>query len=81
MKVLNLQQPGASKIFVTKCEALRNARHRNLLRVITACSSVDYQGNDFEALVYEYVYSGSLESNNCIAMREIMIGVSASFKE
>jgi len=62
VKVLNLQRPGASKSFVAECEALRNMRHRNLVGVITACSSVDYQGNDFKALVYEYMHGGSLES-------------------
>ena len=62
VKVLNLQQPGASKSFMAECKALRNVRHRNLVRVITTCSSVDYHGNDFKALVYEFMQCGSLES-------------------
>jgi len=61
VKVLNLQRPGASKSFMAECKALRNVRHRNLVRVITACSSVDYDSNDFKALVYEFMQSGSLE--------------------
>ena len=36
-------------------------RRRNLVKVITSCSAVDYQGNDFKALVYEFMPIGSLE--------------------
>ncbi|CAL5403854.1 unnamed protein product [Camellia sinensis] len=61
VKVLNLQFRGASKSFITECEALRRIRHRNLVKVFTACSSVDYNGNDFKALVYEFMVNGSLE--------------------
>lgn len=42
-------------------EASRNIRHRNLVKVLTVCSGVDYQGNDFKALVYEFMVNGSLE--------------------
>ncbi|XP_077220868.1 uncharacterized protein LOC143854674 [Tasmannia lanceolata] len=61
VKVFNLQQHGASKSFNVECEALRNIRHRNLIKVLTSCSSVDFQGNDFKALVFEYMPNGSLE--------------------
>ncbi|THG04164.1 probable LRR receptor-like serine/threonine-protein kinase At3g47570 [Camellia sinensis] len=61
IKVLNLLRHGASKSFVSECEALRNIRHRNLVKVLTACSTVDYQGHDFKALVYEFMVNGSLE--------------------
>ena len=61
VKVLNLMHQGASKSFVAECEALRNIRHRNLVKVITACSSIDYQGNDFKALVYEFLGNGNLD--------------------
>lgn len=47
---------------MAECEALRNIRHRNLVKILTACSSVDFQGNDFKALVYEFMPNGSLES-------------------
>ncbi|ESR50794.1 hypothetical protein CICLE_v10033951mg, partial [Citrus x clementina] len=53
VKVLNLQHRGASKSFIAECQALRSIRHRNLVKIITSCASVDFQGNDFEALVYE----------------------------
>ncbi|KAJ4723395.1 putative Receptor-kinase [Melia azedarach] len=61
IKVLNLQRRGALKSFMAECKALRNIRHRNLVKIITSCSSIDFQGNDFKALVYEYMPNGSLE--------------------
>ncbi|CAL5441275.1 unnamed protein product [Camellia sinensis] len=62
VKVLNLQESGADKSFLAECEALRNLRHRNLVKVITSCSSLDFKGNDFKALVFEFMSNGSLES-------------------
>ncbi|XP_077231293.1 uncharacterized protein LOC143864265 [Tasmannia lanceolata] len=61
VKVLNLEQHGAIKSFNAECEALRNIRHRNLIKIFTSCSSIDYRGNDFKALVFEYMPNGSLE--------------------
>nr|XP_019704778.2 probable LRR receptor-like serine/threonine-protein kinase At3g47570 [Elaeis guineensis] len=61
VKVLNLQQHGASRSFFAECEALRNIRHRNLVKILTSCSSMDYRGNDFKALVFEFFSNGSLE--------------------
>ncbi|OIW01169.1 hypothetical protein TanjilG_10330 [Lupinus angustifolius] len=62
IKVLNLEQRGASRSFIGECQVLRNIRHRNLLKIITAISSVDHQGNDFKALVFEFMPKGSLEN-------------------
>lgn len=62
VKVLYTQERGALRSFLAECEALRNIRHRNLVKVLTACSSVDFQGNDFKALVYEFMPNGSLDS-------------------
>lgn len=61
VKVLNLQHSKAARSFIAECEVLKNIRHRNLVKVLTACSSIDYQGNDFKALVYEYMVNGSLD--------------------
>ncbi|CAL9175598.1 receptor kinase-like protein Xa21 [Musa acuminata AAA Group] len=61
VKVLNLQQRGASRSFVAECEALRNTRHRNLVKALTSCSGVDFGGNDFKALVFEFLPNGSLD--------------------
>ncbi|XP_042423001.1 probable LRR receptor-like serine/threonine-protein kinase At3g47570 [Zingiber officinale] len=60
VKVFNLKQKGALRSFTTECEALRSIRHRNAVKVLTACSSVDFQGNDFKALVFEFIPNGSL---------------------
>jgi hypothetical protein len=49
IKVLNLQRRGASKSFIDECGALRNIRQRNLVKIITSCSSIDFQGNNFKA--------------------------------
>ncbi|XP_058109128.1 probable LRR receptor-like serine/threonine-protein kinase At3g47570 [Magnolia sinica] len=46
---------------MAECNALRNIRHRNLVKILTCCSSIDFKGNDFKALVYEYMPNGSLE--------------------
>ncbi|GLT30530.1 hypothetical protein SLA2020_053240 [Shorea laevis] len=62
VKVLDLLYQGASKSFIAECEALKNIRHRNLVRIITSCSSVDFQGYDFKALVYELMPNGSLDN-------------------
>ncbi|XP_021738372.1 putative receptor-like protein kinase At3g47110 [Chenopodium quinoa] len=61
VKVFKLEHAGAFKSFMAECEVLRSMRHRNLIKIVTACSSVDYQGNDFKALVYEYMINGSLD--------------------
>ncbi|XXG39581.1 hypothetical protein AAC387_Pa01g0508 [Persea americana] len=61
VKVLNLQRQGASKSFIAECEALKYVRHRNLVKVLASCSSIDFKGNDFKALVYEFMPNGSLE--------------------
>ncbi|KAH9717790.1 putative receptor-like protein kinase [Citrus sinensis] len=61
VKVINLKQKGSIKSFVAECEALKNIRHRNLIKIITVCSSIDFKGDDFKALVYDYMQSGSLE--------------------
>ncbi|CAD5170033.1 unnamed protein product [Musa acuminata subsp. malaccensis] len=61
VKVLNLQQTGAVRSFMAECEALRNVRHRNLVKILTSCSGVDFGGNDFKALVFEFLPSGSLD--------------------
>ncbi|PWA35142.1 leucine-rich repeat protein [Artemisia annua] len=60
VKVLHLQSRGAHKSFIAECEAWRNIRHRSLLKIITSCSSTDLQGNDFKALVYEFMPNGSV---------------------
>lgn len=62
IKVFKLDQLGATKSFLAECQALRNTRHRNLVRVITVCSTSDRIGHEFKALVLEYMDNGNLES-------------------
>ncbi|KAK2373511.1 putative LRR receptor serine/threonine-protein kinase [Trifolium repens] len=61
VKVLNLQKKGAHKSFIVECNALKNIRHRNLVKILTCCSSIDYKGHEFKALVFDYMKNGSLE--------------------
>ncbi|XP_058111453.1 probable LRR receptor-like serine/threonine-protein kinase At3g47570 [Magnolia sinica] len=61
VKVFNLQQQGALRSFMAECEALKNIRHRNLVKILTCCVSIDFKGNDFKALVYEYMPNESLD--------------------
>ncbi|CAN1143761.1 Probable LRR receptor-like serine/threonine-protein kinase At3g47570 [Linum perenne] len=49
VKVFKLQRHGAFKSFMAECEALKNIRHKNLVRIVTV------------ALVYEFLANGSLE--------------------
>ncbi|KAI5434135.1 hypothetical protein KIW84_021122, partial [Lathyrus oleraceus] len=62
VKVLNLETRGAAKSFVAECNALGKIKHRNLVKILTCCSSVDYKGVDFKAIVFEFMPEGSLEN-------------------
>ncbi|XVF23448.1 hypothetical protein REPUB_Repub13aG0039600 [Reevesia pubescens] len=56
IKVFNLQIDGAFRSFDIECEVMSNILHRNLVKVITSCSTID-----FKALVLEFMPNGSLE--------------------
>ncbi|CAI0544546.1 unnamed protein product [Linum tenue] len=60
IKVLNVGKTGSWSSFLAECKALRNVKHRNLVKLITTCSSVDHKNEDFWALVYEFLPNGSL---------------------
>jgi serine/threonine protein kinase len=60
IKVFRLETRGAQKSFIAECNALQKVRHRNLVPIVTACSSIDSNGNDFKALVYEFMPQGDL---------------------
>ncbi|QHO33775.1 hypothetical protein S245_029117 [Arachis hypogaea] len=47
---------------MAECKALEKIKHRNLLNLLTSWSSVDYNGNDFKAIVFEFMSHGSLET-------------------
>ncbi|KAL3729705.1 hypothetical protein ACJRO7_026787 [Eucalyptus globulus] len=61
IKILDRTCDGVSKSFIAECEVMRRIRHRNLVKVLTACSGFDFNGNDFKALVYEFMSNGSLD--------------------
>ncbi|XP_040995899.1 probable LRR receptor-like serine/threonine-protein kinase At3g47570 [Juglans microcarpa x Juglans regia] len=73
VKVLDLGQSKASKSFDAECEALRNIRHRNLVKVFTSCSSIDHTGADFKALIMEFMSNGNLDI--CLYPRDIESGL------
>ncbi|KAK2990687.1 hypothetical protein RJ640_000108, partial [Escallonia rubra] len=62
IKVLHLLSAVASNSFMAECNTLRNIRHRNLAKILSCCSSIDFKGNEFKALVYEFMENGSLDT-------------------
>lgn len=60
IKVFDLEVGSADKSFMSECEVLRSIRHRNLVSILTACSTVDNDGNAFKALIYEFMPNGNL---------------------
>ncbi|KAI5669839.1 hypothetical protein M9H77_19692 [Catharanthus roseus] len=62
IKVLNHKKTGVSKSFKAECNSLKNVRHRNLVSLLTYCSSTDSKGNDFKALIYDFMENGSLDN-------------------
>jgi len=61
VKVFDLEMGGAEKSFLKECEVLRSIQHRNLLPIVTACSTVDNTRTVFKALVYEFMANGNLD--------------------
>ncbi|KAL6282484.1 hypothetical protein ACE6H2_013413 [Prunus campanulata] len=83
VKVFSLQLEGAFKSFDIECEMLSNIRHRNLIKIISCCSEID-----FKALVLNYMPNGSLEkwlysqnySLNILQRMNIMIDVATALE-
>ncbi|KQK02275.2 hypothetical protein BRADI_2g00501v3 [Brachypodium distachyon] len=61
VKVFNLGQSRYSKSFEVESEAMRRIRHRCLIKIITCCSGIDHQGQEFKALVFEFMPNGNLD--------------------
>ncbi|XP_020525048.1 probable LRR receptor-like serine/threonine-protein kinase At3g47570 isoform X1 [Amborella trichopoda] len=59
IKVLHLKRRRDLKSFVAECRALSGIRHRNLVKLITYCSNL--QGNEFKALIFEFMPNGSMD--------------------
>ncbi|KAJ1396692.1 Serine/threonine-protein kinase, active site [Sesbania bispinosa] len=56
IKVFDLNLEATSRSFDVECNAMRNLRHRNLVKIISSCSNVD-----FKSLVMEFMSNGSVE--------------------
>ncbi|KAH9317962.1 hypothetical protein KI387_019731, partial [Taxus chinensis] len=56
IKVLNSPNEEGQNSFKAECKVLRRIRHRNLVRVISACSYLDFKG-----LVLQFASNGNLE--------------------
>ncbi|XP_030923061.1 probable LRR receptor-like serine/threonine-protein kinase At3g47570 [Quercus lobata] len=56
VKVFNLNIEGGFKSFKAECDVLCSIHHRNLVKIISSCSRID-----FKALVLEYMPKGSLK--------------------
>ncbi|CAL2251971.1 unnamed protein product [Prunus armeniaca] len=79
VKVFSLQLEGAFKSFDRECEMLSNIRHRNLIKIISCCSELD-----FKALVLKYMPNGSLEKwlysqNSLNILQRLNIMIDAAF--
>ncbi|VAH41273.1 unnamed protein product [Triticum turgidum subsp. durum] len=61
IKVFHLSKQGSRTSFSTECEVLKNTRHRNLVQAITLCSTIDFEGDEFKAIAYEFMANGSLD--------------------
>ncbi|KAJ9691192.1 hypothetical protein PVL29_013390 [Vitis rotundifolia] len=56
IKVFNLEFQGALRSFDSECEVMQRIRHRNLVKIITCCSNLN-----FKVLVLEYMPNESLD--------------------
>ncbi|XP_059671108.1 receptor kinase-like protein Xa21 [Cornus florida] len=83
VKVFNSQLERAFDSFDVECKVICNSRHRNLIRIISSCTNLD-----FRALVLEYMPNGSLDKwlyshNYCLDIVQrlnIMIDVASALE-
>ncbi|KAF7842257.1 putative LRR receptor-like serine/threonine-protein kinase [Senna tora] len=83
VKIFHLDLEGAFRSFDAECVAICNLRHRNLVKIISSYSNVD-----FKSLVMEFMPNGSLDRwlyshNYCLNILQrlnIMIDVAAALE-
>ncbi|EOY27942.1 Leucine-rich repeat protein kinase family protein [Theobroma cacao] len=83
IKVFNMHSEDGFKSFDVECEAMRNIFHRNLVKVFSSCSNVD-----FRALMFEFMPNGNLEKwlysynyfLNLLQRIDIMIDVASALE-
>ncbi|KAL5063094.1 hypothetical protein RYX36_024831 [Vicia faba] len=83
VKVIDLQSEEKSKSFDAECNSMRNLRHRNLVKIISSCSNLD-----FKSLVMEFMSNGSVDKwlysdNYCLNFLQrlnIMIDVASALE-
>ncbi|GLJ20686.1 hypothetical protein SUGI_0376850, partial [Cryptomeria japonica] len=56
VKLLKLKDEHAHQSFTKECNALKRVRHRNVIKIISACSNLD-----FKALILPFMPNGNLE--------------------
>ncbi|KAL8102855.1 hypothetical protein AgCh_027397 [Apium graveolens] len=61
IKVFNIQDKAAVNRFMKECEALRYIRHKNIVKILSMCSSITEKNNEFKAIVYGFMEHGSVE--------------------
>ncbi|WVZ93169.1 hypothetical protein U9M48_039171, partial [Paspalum notatum var. saurae] len=82
IKVFHLDEHGSLNSFLMECEVLRNTRHRNLMKAVTLCSTVetlcstvDLENNKFKAIVFDFMarawICGCIQSYTETAPREV----------
>ncbi|KAI9083743.1 hypothetical protein K1719_034332 [Acacia pycnantha] len=82
-KIFNFNSEALSRSFEVECDAMRNVRHRNLVKIISCCSNVD-----IKCLIMEFIPNGSLEKwlyshNYCLDFLQrlnIMIDIASALE-
>ncbi|XP_028788770.1 receptor kinase-like protein Xa21 [Neltuma alba] len=83
VKVFNIDMEEALRSFDIECVAMCNLRHRNLIKIISSCST-----DDFKSLIMEFMSNGSLDRwlyshNYCLDILQrlnIMVDVAAALE-